>query len=249
MSNSASELFYGDFYQESAQSSIYAVKIPCTLTDGILTNFEQKQLKQYSYPKRQNEWIAGRIAAKMATRKLLENKNQELELNKVAIKNRDDGRPFVGLPEELETRLDLSISHSKEYGIAIASKDACGIDIQMKSNTLERVENRFCDKDEFKILKDNDNKAKLILLTKLWAAKEAAKKAASICHIMLGFNELKLLSITQKGNIGLFNLESRRPIANMPKTYQVSVKYFEEYALAVCTVGNISTTIWEKKNA
>lgn len=249
MRNSPTKDIVSRFHQQSAESCICMTKIPCNIDQNVLTTNEHKKAGEYSYPKRQDEWLAGRLATKNATTKLLNKNNTFCQPHDIEINNRKDGRPYLSLPTTVSTRVDISISHSQEYAIALASKNVCGIDIQKTKATLERVEKRFCSKKEFSILDKRYDTSKEIILTKLWATKEAVKKAACISTTMLGFTELQLTEITIDQNISYFHFTTNQRVEAMPKTYTAKVSYFSEYAIAICTIDTIPAKTWEKKDA
>lgn len=225
------------------------IEIPCKEGQNLLSTNELENFTDYTYPKRRNEWFAGRVAAKKATANIFNFNSNAFPLKDIEIKNRKDGRPFLKLPTATNTRLDISISHSKEYAIAMASKNICGIDIQATEATLERVEGRFCSSSELDLLENNYNNSKNILLTKLWAAKEAVKKAACISGTMLGFTELQLSDITKMRNISYFHFITNRAINSLPDNYVAKVSYFSNYAISSCIIKTIPPEIWEKKDA
>ena len=110
-----------------------------------------------------------------------------------------NGRPFLAAATKKEALPDISISHSGDLAAAMAvSRGLCGIDIQKITDRVVKVRNRFCSPNEehliqsfFKTFRAEQSSA----LTKLWAAKEALRKAAAI-DALPGFLELELTGIT-----------------------------------------------------
>ena len=81
--------------------------------DLVLTE-KEKQL----YQKRNKvEFLSGRFAAKEAIMKCLDN-TKELKFTDIEILNDESGKPYCNI-EDIE---DISISHEKEYTIAVALK-------------------------------------------------------------------------------------------------------------------------------
>lgn len=77
----------------------------------ILTD-KEKEL----YQKRNKiEFLSGRFAAKEAIMKCLPN-TKEIKFTDIEILNKEDGKPYCNI-KEIE---DISISHEKEYTIAVA---------------------------------------------------------------------------------------------------------------------------------
>lgn len=86
-------------------------------TQNEIEYCESKNVKKY-------ESYAARYAAKEATYKaisdILDDK-YEIGYKHIEIRNNSNGRPFVILPEYLESKIeniDISLSHIKEYAIA-----------------------------------------------------------------------------------------------------------------------------------
>ena len=148
------------------------------LSKLLLSDPEQAYFSRFSYRKRRQEWLGGRIAAKVA---ILESTPTDCLLNdlqQLTILPDKNGRPTTDLPPNTA----LSISHSSEFAVALVSNSAtCGIDLQKISPKLPGLTDRFATGEELSIL------ARLPVpvdqvhrLTMLWAAKEALKK--SILH-------------------------------------------------------------------
>ncbi len=126
-------------------------------------------------PRRQRSWLAGRIAAKDAVRDLLwQLGHGPLFPVEVTIANDPSGRPVVLTRTGRDVH--VSIAHKPDVAVAIAGeKPQVGIDI-------ERIEPRS---DSFAEISFSDNELRLVqgeprdeAWTRLWAAKEAAAKAA-----------------------------------------------------------------------
>ena len=157
---------------------------------------EREQLTGYKLAKRRSEWLAGRIAVKLATASL-NHDTATTDYTQIEIDNRPGGRPFVKLHGQpyLYAKLDISISHSGAMAAALAADRYCGIDIQILNNTLIRVQDRFCSKPEEKLLLDFFGESfRKMPLNFLWTAKEALRKAFSY-QVIPGFLQLKLRQI------------------------------------------------------
>ncbi|PID77465.1 MAG: hypothetical protein CSB24_01305 [Deltaproteobacteria bacterium] len=166
-----------------------------TLADGDGSFFspdERALLDRISSEKRKNEFISGRISAKMAVGDFIG--ADERTYKQISIVNTKSGRPEARCRDAACCSFDgkLSISHSGGYGCALAAGQHCGIDIQKKSATLERVKSRYCFEQELNILAASlpvqDRMQQLCLL---WTAKEAVKK--SLDHLQMpGFMNIVL---------------------------------------------------------
>ena len=214
-----------------------------SLQRSALPALDEKEwciLAAFKLPKRRSQWLTGRLCAKQAItgycRKYHPHIPEPSE-NTLFIRNTPNGRPELEaqhLPTELQN-LDISISHSGDYAAALVSDIFCGIDIQKRSETLNRVRDRFCRSGEGNILQDHlPTFDQLWQLTLLWAAKEAAKKTLSSIR-MPGFLDF-ILTHLEVIDAGIFLIHFRRNAgtAHQPTSVPVAVTVFDDYALALC---------------
>lgn len=205
-----------------------------------LSEEERRHHKRLTLAKRRKEWLAGRICAKFAIDDYFRTYGKGWKLPpwaEVTISNSDTGRPYAMLVggERLPGRPDISISHSGEFALALVAQTFCGVDIQKTSPTLVRVKERFCADQEERLLTSALRKSDhLMSLARLWAAKEAAKKALSITA-MPGFLDLILADIEETGkeeHIFVFSLHSLRDA--VPSEVRVASTCHQLYGLGVC---------------
>lgn len=169
-----------------------------------------------------------------------------LKLPEIEIANTVTRRPIVrihGANTNLP-KLEISIAHSGDYGVALASESPCGIDLQQHQVTLLRVQEKYCSEKEHGLLnmflKDNDVVTRLNIL---WATKEAAKKALSHWQ-MPGFLDLELRQLQKIYtnclvlSLRITNVKSRQ----MPKEVAVVASMFGDYALAICLINKSTST-------
>jgi len=207
--------------------------------ETILHPNEIAVLGGYRFAKRRSEYLTGRLCAKIAVKEFLQRLGRFTipALRDIEITKGADGRPEVLLHQLLTKQLniDISISHSGDYGSALASGVKCGIDLQRQEPSLLRVQERYCNTTEFRLLetylKGFDTVARLALL---WAAKEAAKKVLSHWR-MPGFLDLQLLDLGRLADCFVFSLQvtSKKEI-KQPGQVKVAVMPFKAYALAIC---------------
>jgi phosphopantetheinyl transferase len=213
------------------------------MAESYLSSKEQQRFDSFSYEKRANEWLAGRIGAKLAAARCMTAGDIDSEKNfawqDLITGNKESGRPYISLAiQDQKTALvpDISISHSTELAAAMAvSNGKCGIDIQQASPKTVKVKERFCGPEEFDVLQgflpDADETMQLTLL---WAAKEALRKAADTTPVP-GFMELQLMEI-YTGAQGLWCLVFNCP-EPLADGFRVAVGLVDDYLLAV-TVRN-----------
>lgn len=99
------------------------------LVTQCLSPKEQESWSTISVSKRRLEWLAGRMAAKCAVRAHYRvNRRVLLELRDIAVSSVATGscagKPTVNFPVE------IGISHSGEFAVAVCSEYAVGIDIE-----------------------------------------------------------------------------------------------------------------------
>ncbi len=163
-----------------------------------LSGPEKVYLQKLTLEKRKREWLGGRFAAKHAATGVLNQPGNDEFYPGLSIMPDENGRPFLAAALQKETLPDISISHSGDVAAAMAiSKGLCGIDIQKITDRVVKVRNRFCSPDEEHIIQSffqTFRAEQSSALTKLWAAKEALRKAAAI-DALPGFLELELTGI------------------------------------------------------
>ena len=220
------------------------------VTAYSLSTEELDLLGKFALAKRKKEWLGGRLAAKYAAARLLEQVESQKNIihwssnTIIADKN---GRPFLSANKENATQhCDISISHSESMAVAMAvNKGYCGIDIQKISPKVINVIDRFCTHDEKQILQKIlpvEPEKQAGPLTKLWAAKEALRKASNMSSLP-GFLELKLIEITtnqlhKKPGFGGFVFNWKNPAGLTHKKCTVAVSQIDDYALALTTEGD-----------
>ncbi|MCG2726613.1 MAG: 4'-phosphopantetheinyl transferase superfamily protein [Elusimicrobia bacterium] len=139
--------------------------------DEILSTEELAKYSSFKIPKRQKEWLAGRLAAKTVINNNL--LGLSLNLKQIPITYDANRRPLclLGAKEYL-----LSITHSGDWAAAIVKDENCGF----LGIDIEKIEMRskFWIEDYFH--KDEIEDGSPERLTKLWTIKEALLKALSI---------------------------------------------------------------------
>ena len=199
---------------------------------------EADQFETFNLEKRSVEWLGGRVSAKQSAKMYFQSmadKKFTPDYTQCHVLSEASGRPFFAQIDGLQLKLpELSISHSKGFAAAMSCNTFCGIDIQYAAETLVRVQEKFCSKQEEKILSTLLPEFPAVSrLTQLWSAKEAAKKMLSPDGIP-GFHELELHpSSSLHEQACIFHLSQ----TNAPSSVfaqVVTTLFQEDYALAVC---------------
>lgn len=202
---------------------------------------EKTILSGYRLAKRRAEYLTGRICAKKAAHIFLTKSSalpEPLRMPDIEIATTTIGRPNVYLHRPHRPfRMDISISHSGDYGAALAAESRCGIDLQMQKTTLLQVQEKYCSNAEYRLLETSlADYGTLPRLTVLWAAKEAGKKALSYWQ-MPGFLDLQLWKLKRYPDYITITMRVTN-IKNhlLPNQITVVAGMFGDYALAICLV-------------
>jgi len=143
-------------------------------TAPLLSPEEQLYLPRLRSPKRRQEWLGGRMAAKAALLRV----PMPSQFQQLTLLPDEHGRPLASGPIA-DRRLSLSISHSGRYAAALAVPCCgCGIDLQEISDRISGLTHYFASAAELKLLEEAfDTETHPTRLTMLWAVKEAIKKS------------------------------------------------------------------------
>ena len=107
-----------------------------------------------------------KVAARMVVKKICEN----LKLNYYGIKKNKAGKPFL-----IKNNAKISISHSYPFAVAlINTKNLCGIDIEKIREKVLKINPKFLDEDERKLVGISRKKN-----TIFWCCKEALFKTSN----------------------------------------------------------------------
>ncbi len=150
--------------------------------EQLLSTAERNYCKRFRYPKRRNEWLGGRTAAKAALLPLPVFQGVQDEADRLTILPDEHGRPILEEPfgRAKTENIALSITHSGEYAAAFAIQGLsfCGIDLQKISAKLPDLTNHFTTAAELDMLECRPELGdRETALTMLWAAKESLKKS------------------------------------------------------------------------
>ncbi len=193
-----------------------------------LSSKEHDVYQSYKLEKRRNEYLAGRVSAKLAVMHVLPCSYNRTSFTDIEICYEPSGRPYISLPGKTPEMIDISISHSGQYGCCLAANSPCGIDIQSAETTLAKVQDRFCTDQEKAVLAAQIIDLKQLAV--LWAGKEAIKKRYGKHGSMPGFLDIILLreqSLSQHIQHLTFSL------SQTGAEIQVIASTIDQYALAM----------------
>jgi 4'-phosphopantetheinyl transferase EntD len=164
---------------------------------SLLSPVEQSRYAGFAYPKRQREWLGGRLVCKFALLRLAV-PPVRITMPDLSILPAANGAPLLSCPSLPTWSLPaISISHSDRYAVAMAVwSRSCGIDLQKTTPQILRVADRFAEPAEMELLrKALPDLAETQRLTLLWSAKEALKKGVRRDQPAL-FQGVTLVSVT-----------------------------------------------------
>jgi holo-[acyl-carrier protein] synthase len=95
-------------------------RIKLELARRILSEAENEVLISFNLDNRKIEYLAGRFAAKEAIYKALSQVDIEVLIRDIIILDDDSGRPKCISPKYIGKRINISISHEREYSVAFA---------------------------------------------------------------------------------------------------------------------------------
>ena len=147
----------------------------------VLSPSELDRFSAFRFPKRRNDWLVGRFAAKSLAHSLPVCKNYPL--NQIEIRNTPQGAPFIqvqGQPPLVEC---LAVSHSEHLALcALASAP----DLRVGAD-LEKIEPRtetfildYFTPAECRLVDASPAETRPVVVTLIWSAKEAMLKALEV---------------------------------------------------------------------
>lgn len=94
-------------------------------TNFITKVFTENEIKLFEIKGSRAEFFAGRFAAKEAISKALGTGFREFSLTDIEVLNNELGKPYVTFKNSIDSYnkkyfIDISISHCKEYAVAVA---------------------------------------------------------------------------------------------------------------------------------
>lgn len=199
------------------------------IPSSLLSSEEQTRYAGFTYPKRQREWLGGRLTCKFAALHLAA-PHAHVTMPALSVLPAANGAPRLSCPSLPAWSLPaVSISHSDRYVVAMAAgTGACGIDLQKTTAQTVRVADRFAEPAEILLLRERlPELAEPQRLTLLWAAKESLKKG--VLHDQpVVFQGVTLQALTRADNL---ILQLRYP-GDQGRPAAITVLALDDYFLA-----------------
>ncbi len=201
----------------------------------LLSPAEARLFAGFKYPKRRIEWLGGRLAAKHCLCALdAVGQKTSAFYRDYALLPDAHGRPALDAPEVRGLSIPaISISHSRGYAAALVTATrTCGIDIQLITEQLANVQERFASADELALL--HQLPAPLTRLGIIWTAKEAVKKCL-LSDQSTFFGTIRMTEVSYAPKEATWKVCCQ--ITGQARiTAAVRIAEFEDYLVA-CTLG------------
>ncbi len=146
------------------------------------------------YPKRQQDFLIGRYCAKKAVGALL----QKNDFTQTRIENGIFQQPYVYHPSY--QNLQITISHSDNYGAALAFSEAHPLAIDIETICIDKtkaLQTQLTKAEQ--VLAEKLMISKISQLTVLWTIKEALSKILK-CGFMVPFEILEISTMNAQDN-------------------------------------------------
>jgi phosphopantetheine--protein transferase-like protein len=189
-----------------------------------LCDRENKRWRDIRSPKRRREWLSGRVAAKKAVQRWIEDKTTRPSLSAITIDTGTNGAPLcIEHPE-----VWVSISHSHENAVAVAARNPVGIDIERISN-MDTVLLRwfFTPNERGWINSEHHLTDRQKLMADAWTAKEAVSKL-QLKGGRIDFMQIDTVTRQLVGNREPYCRIQVKTVRS--SAYAVSIAYFQEFS-------------------
>ena len=100
--------------------------VDAVLSEEFLSESEKKQLGNFQFPKKKQDFLLGRLAAKRALGAWL----SEPDLRRIEIRSGDHGEPLVRHPRAGPAEVTISHSHGFAVALAFSAEHPMGLDLE-----------------------------------------------------------------------------------------------------------------------
>ncbi|PYG85773.1 phosphopantetheinyl transferase [Ruminiclostridium sufflavum DSM 19573] len=221
-----------EFYYEIINIRHFMRKV-FTKDENVWSAFsdgEKADQHKFKSPKKRIQWMAGRYAGKMAFVKMAAVNDtgsdfKKIDLKQIRILNGLNSAPYIeGYPG-----LNISISHSYPYCVAVVSQRRIGVDIENTISEIKSLLGFYYTENEIKELNKlyypgNDDKACEVncLATLYWTRKEAVSKLYRL-GMNMDFHEID----TVYNIIKINNIEKVRTVSIQNRYCSLSLAFVE----------------------
>jgi 4'-phosphopantetheinyl transferase len=150
-------------------------------THAFLSPLELKRFSAFRFPKRRDEWLLGRWAAKILAHSLPA--CRELPLDRIEIGNTPQGTPFIQVQGQPALADCLSISHREHLALCALTSDPglrMGADLEKIEPRTETFILDYFTPAECRLVEACPIETRAVLVTLIWSIKEAMLKALGV---------------------------------------------------------------------
>ena len=196
--------------------------------ETYLTKNEIEASKRFRNEKRKLEYFAGIIAAKECYIKQL---SEIISYLDVEIQKDEKGKPFYySNKDNQKIPINLSISHSHEFSVAIMSKNQVGIDLELIESRSPSFYKEVFTESERELISENNK-----LGTIYWTAKEAFSKAIGK-GFFISFRDFELKFDEKQRKFSLITTKDQAEFTRGFKKLRLKSEFTEKYVLSYCEI-------------
>ncbi|MHA2181849.1 MAG: 4'-phosphopantetheinyl transferase family protein, partial [Promethearchaeota archaeon] len=196
--------------------------------ETYLTENEIDASKRFRNEKRKLEYFSGIIAAKEC---YMRQSPDIISYHDFEIQKDEKGKPFYYSNKSKEKiPVNLSISHSHEFAVAIMSKKHVGIDLEMIESRSPSFYKEVFTEAERELISDNDK-----LGTIYWTAKEAFSKAIGE-GFHVNFRDVELKYDEKQRKFSLMTKKDQPEFNKKIKKLKLKSEFTEKYVLSYCEI-------------
>jgi holo-[acyl-carrier protein] synthase len=195
--------------------------------ETYLTENEIDGSKRFRNEKRKLEYFSGIIAAKEC---YIRKSPEVISYHDIEIQKDEKGKPFYySNKDKQELPINLSISHSHEFSVAIKSKNQVGIDLEIIESRSPSFYKEVFTESERELISENDK-----LGTIYWTAKEAISKAIGE-GFHVNFRDVELKYDETQNKFSLIT-KNNSEFNKRFKKLRLKSEFTEKYVLSYCEI-------------
>ncbi|MHA1933382.1 MAG: 4'-phosphopantetheinyl transferase superfamily protein, partial [Promethearchaeota archaeon] len=196
--------------------------------ETYLTENEIDASTRFRNEKRKLEYFSGILAAKEC---YFRQSPDTISYHDIEIQKDEKGKPFYySNISKKQVPINLSISHSHEFAVAIMSKNQVGIDLEMIESRSPSFYKEVFTESERELISDNDK-----LGTIYWTAKEAFSKAIGE-GFHVNFRDVELKYDEKQRKFSLITQKDQSEFNKRFKKLRLKSEYTEKYVLSYCEI-------------
>ena len=160
---------------------VHRSQVPPDRLKGFLSDPEFLKLSTLRFPKRRDEWLLGRWAAKCLVHSVPA--YRQYALDEIQIQNAPEGAPYIQPSGEAVSPDCLSISHSDPFALCALSSDPgirIGVDLErIEPRPASFIEDYFTNAEQ-ELVSACPAERRMVLVNLIWSAKESMLKALGV---------------------------------------------------------------------